>query len=306
MSGLSKSASLSVMFFLVLGMLALWSFITQSTQWGSVYTNVFYLSVILIILSVVVKKKFEAEFVSTNSLKWQFIVGFSFGLLLVSNYLFGQSFSFLSPLSIPNVGGLLGILGVSSITLVFVMSVVPSEFEENLRSALLRPTIAEWLQDNRAIPVILMIFGALIFFVLDSFRIIGMGMLVLGFLSLDNGFLSKRGIRSKWVRYGISIVIVGVFFAVLHFAAYNTGDPAVSEALMFNAFLYAVIADSINTFFGGTTIPSKIAHTTNNAVVASASVGVPIAFAFVVVGIHAAILYAIATVGEKRGGVLRG
>lgn len=294
MNSIDKQKSLSMVFFILLGVLASWSFITQGTKWGSVYSNVFYLVVILFILSIVVPRKFEANFVNPKNLWMQFAAGGLFGLVLVSSYIVGSSLSFLSPLSIPKVSSVLGILGINAVTLVFAMSVIPSEFEENLRSATLRPTIAEWLQDSKALPSLLIMFGVLLFFLVDSFRVLGIGFIVFGFLVLQGIFLKNKGITNKWVRMGISIVFVGVLFALLHFTAYATGNPAQSEALMFNAFLYAIIADSINTYFGKTTIPSKIAHTTNNAVVSCAAVGIPIVFAVVVVVAHASILYAIA------------
>lgn len=280
--------------FVFFGMIAIWSLLTQNTTYGATYTIVFLFTLILIIASVVLHPVVEWMPSSPDQLILQVLAGFGLGIVLISSILF--SFSFLSPLSIPNVSGMLGVLGLGGISLAFIMSIGVSEFEEGLRAATLRPTIAEWLSYSKGVSMVLLLVGFMMYFIIDMdiFKLFG---IVLMFLSVLNYFY-KGGvadrIQTPWVRQLISGLIAASFFALLHFTAYGSADPAVTASLMMNAFLYAFIADTINAYFKNT-VSSRIAHTLNNAAVSCIAVGLPIPFAFVIAGAHAGLLYMAST-----------
>lgn len=294
------SKSLSVAFFLIFGLIAFWSVITQETQWGRIYTNVFYLSTFLILLSYILPHVFDYQPVSDKDLGYQIVAGLLLGFALVGGF-FLQGFTLLAPLSIPDVSGILGLLGFSVISQVFIMSIVISEFEETLRSGTLRPSIAKWLEYPQGVTAVLLIFGVIIYFLIEPFRVLGLGLVVLGIINfLQKGVLA-RYIEGKWARFFIAIMIAGAFFSLLHLTAYaSPEDPSLAYGLMLNAFLYAVMADFINTYFEST-IPSRVAHTFNNATVSAFAVGIPLPFAFLVTGAHALIMYVIAR-GQLPGG----
>lgn len=278
----------SILFLLIFGLLAFWSNITQSTLWGTVYTNVFYAAMILIFLSYISPKIAEYDPVSNKNLFAQIIIGFALGIVLVGSLLFkGSHLSFLSPLSIPNTSNILGILGLSAVSFVFVNSIVISEFEETLRSSTLRPSVFEWLNygGEKGFAFILFLIGIIVYFVIGM-KLIGLSLAAFALIAFFKRLSFIKRIDSKMVRWGISIIFVGLFFALLHLTAYSKPGANNASALMFNAFLYAVIADTIDTFYDST-IPSKIAHTLNNAAIASVAVGIPVGFAFVVAGVHA-------------------
>ena len=289
---------LSAVVFVVFGILALWSFVTQETTFGRIYSNLFYLTIGLIGMSYFMPKVFEYQPVNPDRIGFQILAGFALGFALAGSLIVsGFAFSLLAPLSIPDVA-LLGILGFSAIGQVFIMSVAVSEFEETLRSATLRPSIMEWLQYEAVASLLFILIGVIIWFTGDafagSFKIIGLAIAAIGLLNFTKKFVLGKFFENKWIRSGVSIGIVGVFFSILHLTAYASTNSAVTTALMFNAFMYAVIADVINTYFEST-VSSKIAHTLNNAAVSCVAAGVPIIFALIVAATHAGILYVTAT-----------
>jgi len=301
MSGIKDPKVLSMMVFLIFGILALWSFVTQETTFGRIYSSIFYLTLGVIALSYIMPKVFEYQPVDSRNIKLQLLAGFALGFALAGG-LFVQNFSFLAPLSIPDIA-LLGVLGFSAVGQVFIMSVAVSEFEEALRSATLRPSFAEWLQFREGVSVLLLLIGSIVYFTADSFdpalKIVGLILAFVGVLNFTRRFIIADRIKGKWTRFMVANFITAAFFAILHFTAYATGNAAATQSLLLNAFMYALIADTINTYFESTA-PSRVAHTLNNAAVSCVAVGIPVLFALIVAAVHALIIFVTAT-GEFPG-----
>lgn len=308
--------------FIILGLIALWHTVIgeEGTTWGTVYLSVFIVTITLFILSVIAPRVFEFRNINPHGVGLQIFVGFMLGFALVGGVFLDQNAScdtpstssivpFLSPLPIPLQAGNggLGLLGWAAIAQVFIMALVVSEFEESIRSAALRPTIAEWLTNRWGICVTFFTFGMIIYFLIEPIRLIGLVMMVLGFANSLKDFLSGF-FQHVWAHYTTSIIIGGIFFAILHLKAYSiAGAPTdVTNALMLNAFMFAVIADFINTQFDSTA-PSKIAHTLSNATIGCLCVGIPLWFAFVVAGSHAVLIFILsrAAAGESIRGSVR-
>ena len=87
-------------------------------------------------------------------------------------------------------------------------SEVVSEFEEVLRSGTLRPTIAEWLGRKDAVTSVLLIFGALLYFVVPDFQAVGIGIMVLAAINFFNSYFAAK-FENSLVRRVVSIGIVG-------------------------------------------------------------------------------------------------
>jgi len=292
-----KLLNLIVLF--VIGILAFWSYITEETNYGRVYTAAFFLTLFGILASYTpeIKKVFQYSPANDTHIIWQGLAGLGLGLVLTSTVWMGLSI--LSPLSVPTAVNVLGVLGVGAFALVFIMAISVCEFEEGLRAAFLKPSIQEWLQYNNLVSVLLVLAGIIIYFVLqnDFLRIIGVMLGIGGILNFYwKGGLADWLSDSDFWRNVIAGLFAAVFFMLLHYTAYGSIDPAITTALMLNAFLYAFIADMLNSLFKGeedeqSTIPSRTAHTFNNATVTCLAAGVPVLFAFFVTGAHYALMY---------------
>ncbi len=87
------------------------------------------------------------------------------------------------------------------------------------------------------------------------------------------------------MRRVVSIIAGASIFAGLHYAAYG----AVLSAL-FNAFIFAVVADVLNSYFRSYT-SGKIGHCGNNAVMGCTALQLPIWYAFFITAMYSGILY---------------
>jgi len=290
---------LNLVILFVIGILAFWSYITEETNYGRVYTAAFFLTLFGIIASYTpeVKKVFQYAPANDTHIIWQGLLGLGLGIVLTSTVWMGLSI--LSPLSVPAAVNVLGTLGLGSLPLIFIMAISICEFEEGLRAAFLKPSIQEWLQYNNLVSVLLLLAGIIVYFVLqnDILRIIGVIVGIAGILNFYwKGGLADWLTESEFWKNVVAGLFAAVFFMLLHYTAYGSIDPAVTTALMLNAFLYAFIADMMNSAFKGedeeqSTIPSRTAHTFNNATVTCIAAGVPALFAFFVAGSHYALMY---------------
>ena len=297
---------LNLIILFVIGILAFWSYITEETTYGRVYTAAFFLTIFGIVASYTpeIKKVFQYSPANDTHIIWQGLCGLGLGLVLTMGIWTGLSI--LSPLSVPNAVNVLGVLGLGAIPLVFIMAVSICEFEEGLRAAFLKPTFQEWLQYNNLISVLLVLAGIIIYFVLQSdiLRLIGLFVGIAGILNFYwKGGLADWLTDSPFWRNVVAGLFAAVFFMLLHYTANGSIDPAITTALMINAFLYAFIADMLNSAFKSedeeqSTIPSRTAHTFNNATVSCLSAGVPVFFAFFVTGAHFALMYVATREGD--------
>lgn len=281
--------------FLLLGTVVLWSTVVQQTTFGQIYQIIFFFTLIIFILSKVTPKFAEFQNLNSKGITIQILAGFILGFALVAT-LFGASFAFLSPLSVPDIRFTMpiGILGFELLSSLFMMSILVAEIEESFRTSALRPTIAEWVANRHARTIFLLVTGVIIYMVIPPLRFLGAILFV--FAAIDGILKFKfvdRLFRSPATRNFLAILVAGSFFAVLHLRAYGGTEGlelAVTAALIMNAFLFAVIADIVNWKFKSATA-SKIAHCLNNATISAVAVGLPALTGAFVTLIYAVILF---------------
>ncbi len=286
----------------VLGMLAFWSFVSEGTEFGALYSDVFILVFALFSLAVIVPKYFDFRNLAMKPKEapMQVLVGLALGLVMVGSVIFdGFTFSLLSPISAPVLS--FGVLGWESLAPVFLMSIVVSELEESLYNSALRPSIMEWLTSHLGVSIVFLLLGLLVwvmFIDLRMFGLIAMGLGVINFFSGKNGFLTKA-FSSHMLRAAVAILMAALFFSLLHLRNFSGLDAATGAAVLHAAFVFAIVAGSINTVFRSS-VSSKVAHTVNNGTLTCLVVGIPPVFGLVIGGIHGLMLY-ILSVGDARG-----
>lgn len=255
-------------FFLLLALVVLSSIIIEDTPWGRVYM---YLTVFTLFIYILAQtNKTRAEFILFNKkigFGIQALTGFALGFFLIDSILFDQPlFALLNPLSVPQVTSPLGILGFEMLSQVFAMSLIVAEIEENFRAGALRPMIYEWLQSQKARTVFLLTSGIIIYAIVPPLRLIGALLFLVVFVDfiIHLEFLHAV-MASNLMRHGIAIFAAAAVFGILHLKIFSAGE-VINEDLMVNAFLFAFMADVINTTFQST-VASKIAHCWNNSAV---------------------------------------
>ena len=280
--------------FLLLGTLVLWSTVVQQTTFGKIYNILFFFTLAMYLLSRASPNFAEFQNIRHKGISLQIITGFVLGFALVGT-LYG-TYALLSPLSVPNIKftSPLGILGFESISQVFLMSVVVAEIEESFRSSTLRPTIAEWLSNHYARTLFMLVTALIIYMVLLPIRLLGAALFVVAAVDSIGKFnWIDRLFKHGFARQATAIIVAAAFFAVLHLRAYGgtSGvETATTVAMLLNAFLFAVIADTINSRFKSTT-PSKIAHCFNNSSISSVSIGLPAFYGAFITTIYAIVLF---------------
>lgn len=278
--------------YLLFGTLVLWSSVVEETAFGQIYQVIFFFSIIVYLLSKVTGQFAEFQNLNRDNITLQLLAGFGLGLALVGT-LFQVAFPQLSPLSTPSGLNVLGILGFEALSQVFLMSMVVAELEETFRTCSLRPTLAEWMEDEHSRTVFLAATSAILWMVLPVHKWVGFLVFAGTMLTYFSDIDVTDYFDEKLVRHGLAIVVAGAFFAILHLKAYGGTEYAQLEntaQLLSNAFLFAVIADTINYQFNSAT-PSKVAHCLNNATVASVSKGLPAIMGLLVTVVYASILF---------------
>ena len=273
----------------------------RTSVYGYVYLIIALFVVIFYILSQVVPNFFEADFVSNKKLIWQIILGYGLGLVLSAKALFGKiagSYSFLSPLSVPNIQKTLLAIQWGPVASIFLMSIGVSEFEESFRGGTLMPSLKEWLSNPRTSAVVLLVLSIILYFLVGFMKLIAILLMLYGFLAVIEPHIIEPFVKSKLFTTIVAILGAAALFAFLHSLAYGylgattTMQKSTAVALMANAFIYAVVADIINSYFKSTTA-SKIAHTMNNAALMSNALGITPFFSIFVAAVHAVFLYAV-------------
>jgi len=290
-------------FFTVLGIASLWGTVTGEGEWGQVYLFIFFFTIIGFVLSTGRTHKWF-EFINLNpkTENMAILFGLILGFTLTSSLMFGISiFSFvgltLIPLSIPPLLG----LGWAQIPSIILLSIGVSEFEESFRGALLRPTFFEWMSNKKGMALALMLISGFLYTIGGYFQFIGATIFIYSILALMNWVMLPKAIKNEKVRHAVSIIAVGFIFAMLHFKAYSSPDltAAMTTNMLFSAFLFAAITDTINVYFKSSTT-GKVAHTWNNAAVASVLVGVPWLFAAIPTVAHIAIIKGLSKRRSRR------
>lgn len=298
-----------IMLFMFFFLVFILNVIDSSSSYGRIYFIVSIVALMLYIFSLLSPNMAEVSLISTVKPLYQVIAGFILGIILAARVLLGnaaKSFSFLSPLSVPQIQKSLLTIQFGTIPSIFLMSMAVSEFEESFRAGTLMPTLKEWLSNPRISAVVLTSLSILVYFLIDFIKPVALGLTIYGILSILNPDYIKPVIENKWFSTIVAILGAASVFAVLHATAYGfTGALTVTQrqqavSLMANAFLYAIIADAINNYFKSSTA-SKIAHTINNAALMCVAMGVTPFFSLFVGAVHALVLYAMSESIIKGG-----
>lgn len=283
MRGELASGDYNFMFWIVLliGISLTLSIIEPSNDAARIYKDLGFFTLILLGFAVVgmrfVKQlPFAGVFISQGNFFVSVGAGLAISFALIGSDLFGFK-ALIGSLSVPTFS----IIQAGTLASVFMISLYVSEIEETFRASILTPslinTISQW-----GYSLTLILLGVLLYFVFAS-QTFGVIAAVVGVALF---FYKKFNLRSiKLLTYGTGVVFAGIMFASLHFLAYNA-----SSAQLVAAFLFAVIADTVNILLGNT-IASRVAHTVNNGVVASIAVGLPAFLGLMVGGVHIGLLY---------------
>jgi len=196
-------------------------------------------------------------------------------------------------------------LGLELISQVFLMSIFVAEIEETFRAGVLRPTFVEWLSDYRVRLMFLLSMAIVIYAIIPTLRIVGLGLFIFAAIDVISLMLSKNKnqlfsqtiFKSEVARQVLAIVLAAAIFGILHLKVFATDIS--NEGLMINAFLFATIAGFINWQFKST-VASKVAHCMNNAIVMCAAIGLPLSIGFLITGVYAFLLGAMAFLGGAK------
>jgi hypothetical protein len=210
------------------------------------------------------------------------LLGLAVAMVFVGSRLFSFN-SILSPLSVPSIG----VLGIGALGSVFIISLYVSEMEETFRASFVNPTIQNAVsQFGPGLALVLL--GVLLYFFL-GFQTFGLFIALGGILLLVRRDISASLQVKLPIPTLLGLLASATVFASLHFLAYNADTQ-----LLLSAFVFAILVDSLN-IFNKNTVASRIAHTTNNGVLASVAAGLPGWIGLVIAVVHFGILYACKT-----------
>ncbi len=299
-----------IVLFTVLGLLAISSVINEpGNQFGITYFVIWITVIAGFILSTLlgVSKVFEFTGGSKNNFLLQLLGGSFLGFVLVSSLWLGTS----KVNIIPQLGSLvvpfsasLGLLAVNSLATIFIFGIFVPELEESFLSGLIQPSAREWLGNPILRKILMLVTGGILLLYVEPLRFLSWVLVIIGVIDLlIYSVLRKDGItdfifgKYKFMQFIGSLVLKGVFFAILHYyAATTTGqDPTV---FMISAFIFAVLGGLLNSAFGST-IPGKIAHSINNTTIMVLALGYPIYTVFFFVGAYIILLIGMYQVKAK-------
>lgn len=260
--------------------------ISPSETWGQVYSAVGYLTFAGLLAGIMALHNRKLPFVAVgiSGGKFWYAVG---GGLVVAMFLVGKSLfgmkSFLNPLMMPTLSiGMGGALGTA-----WLLGQYASEMEETFRENVVRPFLANWTS-QMGLGLTLFIIASLVYFVakmqLPGLVIGALGVAIIFKKDLLGGLLQK-----KIFVQGISILGSASIFGIMHYMAYG----GVVSAMM-SAMIFALIVSILNQVFQNT-IASRVAHATNNSVLAMSMVGVAPVWGLAISGAYIMLLYFLRT-----------
>lgn len=257
------------LFILGVSLLFIFNLITAQSlsSYGTIYTPIIELSLIMLIAGIVTGGKFFGEVIygkiSTDA---QLYVQIGMGLFIAGILYFVNNYLTLSlgvvaplPLAIANTA-------TTSLPLLVILGIVGPDTEENFIQATLVPTVTGFLRSPKAIAII-GFFGGLVFlFEVTGAAVIASAFFVLGFIGLL-AHISKHSIFNSVVLKHLSAgIFASVIFALFHAWAYSTSPNPI--ALMESAGIFGLVMVGVN-WYNQSTISSRLIHSGNNLALAN-------------------------------------
>ena len=259
----NKADKVYVLFILSTALLFIFNLITAQSlsAYGTIYTPIIELSLILLITGIVTKGNFMGEVIfgkieTDKELYIQIGIGLTIALafFMLNDYI-TLSLGIVAPLP-------LAIASTTSVSLplLLILGIVGPDTEENFIQATLIPTVGGFLRNPKAMAII-GLFGGLIFLFAFQIVLIASLFFVVGIIFLILHF-SKRSVFDGPIARHLAAGIFGALvFALFHAWAYSTAPNPVY--LMETAGLFGFVMMLLN-WYNQSTISSRLVHSGNN------------------------------------------
>jgi hypothetical protein len=279
MKPLSKIDQRWLVFYFLMSIFTLFVILKKLDPWGEFYWNFFIFGAMGIGFSIFASNLFRFKNLEPTKIKEKIFWGWAIGLAATSSIWLGsQLFGFFQIVSAPSAA-LLGFAGTETL---FLLSFATGDIEETFRALIRQSAIAQFADRQGAALVVFAAISVFMYFVVAAkfFAFVVAAYIV---LALVNKQMAKF-IQNRTVSRG-----AGIFFAAGIFGIFHLFSPG---ADIWAAFIFAVIVDSINEFYGDTLV-GRIAHVINNAGVGVIALGIPVYYMFVIGGFYTFIYYVI-------------